>query len=88
MPNTNWKEPTPQRRVDFGTERARARVIDAMRAGKWDIVEQQLTAYAATLRAEERHRAIGEAIAALRDCGGDEGDRPVRECLDALEQLR
>jgi hypothetical protein len=63
-------------------------VLDAMQTGKWDIVEHQLTAYAAAVRAEERHRAIGEAVDALRQCGGDEGDRPVRECLAAIDRLR
>ena len=64
-----------------------ARVIEAMRTGKWDIVDFYLTAYAAAVRAEERYRAIGEAIEALQECGGEDGDRPVRDCLMVLEQL-
>jgi ABC-type phosphate/phosphonate transport system substrate-binding protein len=74
--------------MSFNTEGARARVIEAMRSGKWDTVEAQLTAYAAAVRAEERHRAIGEALEALKDCGGDDGARPVRECMAAVERLR
>jgi hypothetical protein len=74
--------------MSFNVGGARARVLAAMRTGKWDIVELELTAYAAAVRAEERHRAIGEALAALTDCGGDDGDRPVRDCLAAVERLR
>ena len=72
----------------FGVEQARLRVLDAMRTGKWDVVEAHLTAYAAAVRAEERYRAIGEAIEALEGCGGEEGDTPVRDCLEAVERLR
>jgi hypothetical protein len=75
-------------KVGFGVDQARQRVMDAMRSGKWDVVETQLGAYAAAVRAEERHRAIGEALEALKDCGGDEGARPVRDCLAAVERLR
>ena len=74
--------------MTFNADGARQRVINAMRAGKWDIVEQQLTAYAAAVRAEERHRAIGEALDALKECGGDDGDVPLRDCLDVVERLR
>lgn len=74
--------------MSFGVEQARARVLEAMRSGKWDIVEAQLTAYAAAVRAEERHRAIGEALDALKDCGGEEGATPVRDCLGTVERLR
>ncbi len=74
--------------MSFGVDGARQRVIEAMRSGKWDIVDAQLTAYAAAIRAEERHRAIGEALEALKDCGGDDGERPVRDCLAAVERLR
>jgi hypothetical protein len=72
----------------FNVDGARSRVLDAMRQGKWDIVDEQLTAYAAAIRAETRYQAIGEAIEALRDCGGDEGDLPVRDCITAVERLR
>jgi hypothetical protein len=74
--------------MTFGVEQARARVLAAMKEGKWETVEAQLTAYAAAVRAEERNRAIGEALEALRDCGGDEGDQPVRNCIAAVERLR
>ena len=74
--------------MSFNVEGARARVLEAMRTGKWDIVEQQLTAYAAAVRAEERHRVVGEALDALKDCGGDDGQAPVRDCLAAVERLR
>jgi hypothetical protein len=74
--------------MSFGVEQARARVLAAMKEGKWEIVEAQLTAYAAAIRAEERNRAIGEALEALKDCGGDEGERPVRDCVAAVERLR
>jgi hypothetical protein len=72
----------------FNVEGARDRVLNAMRQGKWDIVDEQLTAFAAAIRAETRHQAIGEAIDALRDCGGDAGDTPVRDCIGAIERLR
>ena len=72
----------------FNVDGARARVLEAMRTGKWDLVEAQLTAYAAAVRAEERHQAIGEALNVLTDCGGDEGDAPVRDCIAAVERLR
>jgi hypothetical protein len=72
----------------FNVDGARARVLDAMRQGKWDIVDEQLTAYAAAIRAETRHQVIGEALDALRDCGDDDGAAPVRDCLAAVERLR
>lgn len=72
----------------FNVGGARERVLDAMREGKWDIVDQQLTAYAAAVRAEARHQAIGEALDALRDCGGDDGQRPVSDCMAVVERLR
>ena len=74
--------------MGFNVEGARDRVLAAMRTGKWDIVEQELTAYAAAVRAEERHRVVGEALEALRECGGMEGETPVRDCLAAVERLR
>ncbi|MFN8557011.1 MAG: hypothetical protein U0531_06565 [Dehalococcoidia bacterium] len=58
-------------------------MLDAMRTGKWDIVEQQLTAYAGAVQAEERHRVVGEALEALEECGGEEGDRP---CVTAWQR--
>ncbi len=45
--------------MDFGVETARERVLLAMRSGRWEQVEEQLTRYAAAVRAEERYRAIG-----------------------------
>ncbi len=72
----------------FNVEGARERVIAAMRTGKWDIVEQELTAYAAAVRAEERHRVIGEALESLSECAGEVGDTPVRDCLAVVERLR
>ena len=74
--------------MSFNVEGARARVLAAMRTGKWDIVEQELTAYAAAVRAEERHRVIGETLEVLTECGGEDGDTPVRDCLSAVERLR
>ena len=82
--NSLEKEKSPM----FNVDGARARVLDAMRQGKWDIVDEQLTAYAAAIRAETRHQAIGEALDALRDCGGDDVATPVRDCLAAVERLR
>jgi hypothetical protein len=72
----------------FNVDGARDRVLSAMREGKWDIVDEQLTAYAAAIRAETRHQAIGEAIDALRDCGGEDGETPVRDCIATVERLR
>jgi hypothetical protein len=74
--------------MSFNVDGARDRALAAMRAGKWDIVEEEMTRYAAAVRAEERHRAIGEALDALKECGGEEGRRPVRECIAAIERLR
>jgi hypothetical protein len=74
--------------MDFGVDPARARVLEAMKTGKWDLVEDYLTRYAGAVRAEERYRAIGEALEALRACAGDEGATPVHDCLDAVERLR
>jgi len=74
--------------MSFNVDGARARVLAAMREGKWDIVEAEMTAYAAAVKAETRHRAIGEAIEVLQTCGGDGGERPVRDCLAAVEALR
>ena len=71
----------------FGIDEARARILDAMHAGKWETVDAQLTAYAAAVRAAERHQAIGEALAALKECGDDDAT-PVRDCLAAIERLR
>ncbi len=72
----------------FNVDGARDRVLVAMREGKWDIVDEQLTAIAAAIRAETRYLAIGETLDALRDCGGDEGGTPVRDCIAAVERLR
>ncbi len=74
--------------MTFNVDGARLRVLEAMRTGKWDIVETYLTAYAAAVRAEARHQAIGEALDALDEGGGEEGDTPVRDCLPAVERLR
>lgn len=74
--------------MTFGIEQARERVQEAMRTGKWETVDEQLTRYAAAVRAEERHRAIGEALDALRECGGEDGQATVRDCLPAVERLR
>jgi hypothetical protein len=74
--------------AEFGVAQARQRVLDAMYAGNWQIVDEHLTAYAAAVRAEERHRAIGEALETLQACGGEEGDTPVRDCLPLIERLR
>ncbi len=76
--------------MDFGLDQARARVLDAMHTGKWDIVDVYLTRYAAAVRAEERYRAIGEAMEALRALGNDDGDAqvPLPACITAVERLR
>lgn len=73
---------------DFGLDRARERVIDAMHSGRWDSVDAQLTAYAAAVRADERYRALAEALTALQECGGEDGSRAVRDCLDAVRRLQ
>lgn len=74
--------------MQFNIDGARERVLAAMRTGKWDIVEEELTRYAGAVRAEARYLAIGDALDALRECGGDEGATPVRECIAAVERLR
>jgi hypothetical protein len=73
---------------DFGIDGARQRVIEAMHAGRWDSVDAQLTAFAAAVRADERYRVVEEAIAALKDCAGDEANRPVAACLEAVRGLQ
>ena len=73
---------------DFGIDQARQRVLEAMYAGKWETVPAQLTAYGAAVRAEERFLALADALAALQDCGGEDGSRPVGECLDAVRRLQ
>ena len=76
---------------DFGTDQARARVIDAMHAGKWDIVDAQLTAYAAAVRADERYRAISDALVALQDIEnrGDGDTAPsLTDCVEAVRRLQ
>ncbi len=73
---------------DYGIDEARGRVIDAMHAGKWDSVDAQLTAYGAAVRADERYRALADALAALQDCAGQDGGRSVRDCLDAVRKLQ
>lgn len=69
-----------RRGTSFGVEQARQRVLAVMRSGDWQAVETQLSAYAAAVRAEERHRAIGEALEALQ--------RAWPEVLRAVERLR
>ncbi len=72
----------------FGVQQARERVLTVIREGKWEWIEDQLTRYAGAVRAEERHRVVGEALEALTACGGEDGDTPVRDCLAAVEALR
>ncbi len=74
--------------MSHGVDEARRRILDAMKSGDWEVVEAQITAYGAAIRAEERSRAIGEALDALRECGDDDGAAPVRDCLAAVERLR
>jgi hypothetical protein len=74
--------------MSFNVDGARERVLAAMRTGKWEIVGLELTAYAAAVRAEERHRVVALALEALTECGGEDGGRPVRDCLAAVERLR
>ncbi len=73
---------------DFGIDQARARVIDAMHAGKWDIVDAQLTAFAAAVRADERYRALADALTALQDLGGGDTAPTLPQCLDAVRRLQ
>jgi hypothetical protein len=72
---------------DFGIDQARGRVIDAMHTGKWDSVDAQLTAYAAAVRADERYRALADALAALQDLGGGDTGPTLTQCLDAVRRL-
>lgn len=74
--------------MDFGVSAARERVLKEMYAGNWEYVDDLLTRYAGAVRAEERYRAIGEALEALTECAGEDGDTPARDCLPALERLR
>ncbi len=72
----------------FGVQEARQRVLPVIREGRWELIEDQLTRYAGAVRAEERHRVVGEALEALTACGGEEGETPVRDCMAAIEALR
>jgi hypothetical protein len=74
--------------TDFGVEQARQRVLSTMYAGNWEAVDAQLTAYGAAVRAEERARVVAEALAALRDCAGDDSSKPVTDCLGAVARLQ
>lgn len=74
--------------MEFGVGEARERVLKEMHAGNWEYVDDLLTRYAGAVRAEERHRVVGEAIEALTECGGEDGDTPARDCIAALERLR
>lgn len=74
--------------MDFGIDGARQRVIEAMRSGRWEAVDEMLTRYAGAVRAEERYLAIGEAVEALQECAGDDDDTPARNCIAMIERLR
>lgn len=73
---------------DFGVDQARKRVVDAMYAGKWETVEQELLAYGAAARADERMRVIEDAVAALKACVGDDGSCSSTDCIDAVRRLQ
>ena len=75
--------------MEFGVEAARARVLEAMKTGKWDIVEDYLTRYAGAVRAEERYHVVGEAMEAAQ-ATADEGDETGvgEQVVAALARLR
>ena len=73
---------------DFALDQAHRRVLDAMHDGNWERVDAQLTAYAAAVRADERYRAIAEALAALQDCAGGDAGPFTSNCLDAIRRLQ
>jgi len=73
---------------DFGVETARQRVLDAMYAGKWETVDAALLAYGAAVRADERYRALQDALDAVKDCAGDDPPPAVNACLNAVRQLQ
>jgi len=72
--------------MGFGIDEARQRVIDAMHAGRWSVVDDNLTAYAAAVRADERHKAIDEAVQAVRD-SADRDNATATDCLTAVQRL-
>ena len=73
---------------DFGVDQARQRVIDAMYGGKWELVDQELLAYGAAVRADERARVLADVRTALEDCGGGDRTCTVSDCLAAVRRLQ
>ena len=73
---------------DFGVDQAQLRVRDAFYSGKWDLVDNALLAYGAAVRADERYRALEDAIAALQDCGRSDGTCSASDCVAAVRRLQ
>ncbi|GEM_PF-1902165 len=72
---------------DFGVDQARQRVLDALHSGRWESVDAQLSAYGAAVRADERHRVLSEALAALQDCIDRETGCSAADCLAVVRHL-
>ncbi len=53
---------------------ARKRLLDTVQSGRWERVPAEADAYAAAVRADERHRAVADALDAVRAVFGDDPD--------------
>ncbi len=74
--------------ANFGVQQARERILDTMYAGKWDAAAADVEAYGAAVRAEERFRALRDALDALKQCADEDPSRTVESCIDAVRRLQ
>jgi hypothetical protein len=73
-------------------EGASQRLLEAVRSGNWERVPAEVDAYGAAVRADERKRAIDEALEALSStfdrAGEDTSADALRDaCLAAVDRL-
>jgi hypothetical protein len=76
--------------MDGGTDSARARLIDTVRTGNWERIPAEVDAYGAAVRADERRRAVDDAVEAIKKVFGEDNDERRAadwrtRCLAALE---
>jgi hypothetical protein len=70
--------------MENNVQGARERLLEAVRSGNWERVPDEVDAYGAAVRADERKRAIDGAIEALRavfdqSTGSDAGSGDLRD---------